>query len=81
MADSLVAFFKDGGIFLFDEGDPASEATFYKLEDLMGEPEGADITELSLDEEGTLSIYYDGSVMDEETAKQKYGKGLFVKSI
>lgn len=81
MADSLITFFKDGGIFLFDEADPASEATFYKLEDLMGEPEGADITETSIDEEGTLCIYYDSSVMDEETAKQKYSNGQFVKSI
>ena len=36
----MMPFFKNGGVFLFDESDPQSEASFYRLEDLMGEEEG-----------------------------------------
>ena len=46
-------------MFLFDENDAASERTFYRLEDLMGEEEGADITEAYIDEDGEICVYYD----------------------
>ncbi|MEE4195622.1 MAG: hypothetical protein V2J07_10535 [Anaerolineae bacterium] len=74
-----IEFFKQGGIFYFDENDPRSERAYYQVEDLMGEEEGAEITEAYVDEDGDICIYYDGSVMDEETAIAKYNAGDFVK--
>ncbi len=77
----MLDFFKNGGIFLFDENDSKSELTYYDLEDLMGEEEGADITEAYLDEDGELCIYYDCSVLTEEEAIEKYDKGEYVKHL
>ena len=50
-------FFKNGGVFLFDENDPSSERSFYRMEDLMGEEAGADITEAYIDEDGEICVY------------------------
>ena len=77
----MLEFFKNGGVFLFDENDPASERTFYRLEDLMGEEEGADITEAYIDEDGEICVYYDGSVLSEEQAIAKYNSGNYSKSL
>ncbi len=74
-------FFKNGGVFLFDENDPSSERSFYRMEDLMGEEAGADITEAYIDEDGEICVYYDGSVLSEEEAIAKYTQGDFVKSL
>ena len=77
----LPAFFKGGGVFLFDEKDAASEATYYKLEILMGEPEGVNITEAAVDEDGELCVFYDADVMDEDTAISKYKNNQYKRSI
>lgn len=77
----MLEFFKSGGVFLFDEADAASERTFYRLEDLMGEEEGADITEAYVDEDGEVCIYYDGSVLSEEQAIEKFNRGDYSKHI
>ncbi len=77
----MIEFFKNGGVFLFDENDPGSESTFYKLEDLMGEEAGAEITEAYIDEDGEICVFYDGSVLTEEQAVAKYNKGDYVKNI
>jgi len=77
----MLEFFKKGGIFLFDEDDPKSEASYYKLENLMGEEEGENITEAYLDEDGEICVFYDGSVMSEQEAIRKYKKGDYVKQI
>ena len=76
-----MSFFKNGGVFLFDETDAASERTFYRLEDLMGEEEGANITEAYVDEDGETCIYYDGSVLSEEQAIGKYNRGDYSKQV
>ena len=82
MADAkLLDFFKNGGVYLFDEEDPSSERTFYKVEDLMGEPEGEDIVQTEADEEGILCIFYDCSVLGDEEALEKYANGDYVKNI
>ncbi|MCD4674283.1 MAG: hypothetical protein K8R77_16595 [Anaerolineaceae bacterium] len=81
VAANILSFFKNGGVFLFDEENAASEATYYKVENLMGETKGESITEIEVDEEGLLCIFYDGEVMDDEQAKTKYAKGEYVKSI
>ncbi len=77
----MLEFFKKGGVFLFDEEDAASERTYYRLEDLMGEEEGADITEAYVDEDGEICIYYDGSVLSEEQAIAKYNSGEYKKQL
>lgn len=77
----MLEFFKNGGVFLFDENDAASERTFYRLEDLMGEEEGADITEAYIDEDGEICVYYDCSVLSEEQAIEKYNNGKYSKSL
>ena len=77
----MLEFFKNGGVFLFDETDAASERTFYRLEDLMGEEEGADITEAYVDEDGEICVYYDCSVLSEEQAIEKYNRGDYSKYI
>jgi hypothetical protein len=77
----MLEFFKNGGVFLFDEADAASERTFYRLEDLMGEEEGADITEAYIDEDGEVCVYYDCSVLSEEQAIEKYGRGDYSRYI
>jgi len=77
----MLEFFKNGGVFLFDEQDAASERTYYRLEDLMGEEEGADITEAYADEDGAICIYYDGSVLTEEQALEKYHRGQYKKQL
>lgn len=75
----MLNFFKSGGVFFFDEEDPKSETSYYKLEDLMGEELGADIIEAYLDEDGMLCIYYDSSVLSEEDAVDKYNNGDYKK--
>jgi len=77
----MLEYFKNGGVFLFDEEDAASERTFYKLEDLMGEEEGADITEAYIDEDNEICVFYDSSVLSEEQAIEKYKKGDYSKQI
>ena len=74
----MLKFFKNGGVFYFDEDDAQSERSYYKVEDLMGEEEGADITEAYVDEDGDICVYYDASVLSEEQAIQKYNNGDFV---
>ena len=82
MADSrILEFFKNGGVFYFNEENSASENTFYKVEDLMGEEEGMNITETEVDEEGCICVFYDSSVIDDETAKTKYNNGEYSVSI
>lgn len=76
----ILDFFRNGGVFLFDEEDAASEQSFYKLEELMGEEEGANITETYIDEDGEICVYYDSSVLSEEQAVEKYSNGDFSKS-
>ena len=75
----MLDFFKKGGIFLFDESDPQSESSYYRLEDLMGEEEGADITEAYIDEDGEICVYYDSGVMGEDEAIAKYNTGDYIK--
>jgi len=77
----MLDFFRNGGVFLFDEDDAASEADFYRLEDLMGEEEGQHITEAYVGTDGETSVYYDGSVMSEEEARLKYENGEYKKYI
>ncbi len=77
----MLEFFKNGGVFLFDEEDVASERSFYRLEDLMGEEEGADITEAYIDEDGEICVFYDSSVLSEDQAVEKYKKGDYSKQI
>jgi len=77
----MLEFFKQGGVFLFDENDAASEASYYQLEDLMGEEAGQDITEAYVDEDGEICVFYDGSVMDEAQAIKKYHKGEYTKKL
>ncbi len=77
----MLEFFKNGGVFLFDEEDAASEQSFYRLEDLMGEEQGADITEAYIDEDGEICVFYDSSVLSEEQAVEKYKKGNYSKQI
>lgn len=81
IAANVLSFFKNGGVFLFDEENAASESTYYKVEDLMGEDEGVNITQTEVDEEGLLCIFYDCEVLNDEQALAKYAKGDFVKSI
>jgi len=75
----MLEFFKSGGVFYFDENDSKSERTFYKLEDLMGEEEGQNITEAYVDDDGEICVYYDASVMDEAQAIEKYNNEDYVK--
>lgn len=77
----MLEFFKNGGVFLFDEENATSERSFYKLEDLMGEEEGENITEAYIDEEGEICIFYDSLALSEEQAVIKYKNGEFVKQI
>lgn len=74
----ILEFFKDGGVFYFDENDSRSERSYYKVEDLMGEEEGANITEAYVDEDGEICIYYDCSVLSEEEAIDKFNDGDYV---
>ena len=75
----MLEFFKNGGVFYFDEEDSKSERSYYKLEDLMGEVAGQDISEAYVDEDGEICVYYDASVLSEEQAIEKYHAGDFVK--
>lgn len=77
-ADEMLAFFKKGGVFLFDESNPKSEASYYQLEDLMGRAEGSDITEAYVDEDGEICIFYDSSVIGEEQAIEKYKRNDYI---
>jgi len=78
---NILSFFKNGGVFLFDEENPASESTYYKVEDLMTEEEGMNITETEVDEEGLLCIFYDCEIITEKEALAKYASGQYVKSL
>lgn len=80
-ASNILSFFKNGGVYLFDEENAASESTYYKLEDLMGEEEGMNITQTEVDEEGILCIFFDGEVLTDEQALTKYTNGEYVRSI
>ena len=77
----MLEFFKNGGVFLFDEEDVASERAFYRLEGFMGKEQGADITEVYVDEDGEICVFYDGSVLSEQQAIEKYKKGDYSKQI
>ena len=77
----MLEFFKNGGVFFFDENDAKSERSFYKLEDLMGEEAGQDITEAYIDEDGEICVYYDASVLCEEEAVEKYNNGDYVNQL
>jgi len=75
----MVDFFKKGGVFLFDEEDSRSESSYYRLEDLMGEEAGQDITETYIGEDEEICLYYDGSVISDKQAIEKYNSGDYVK--
>lgn len=77
----MLDFFKNGGVFLFDESDSKSELTFYDVENLMGEEEGADITEAYIGDDEEMCIYYDCSVISEEDAIEKYDNGDYIKHL
>ena len=77
----MLSYFRNGGVFLFDEEDAASERAFYKLEDLMGEEAGANITEVYIDEDGEICVFYDSSVLSEQQAIDKYNNGDYSKQI
>lgn len=77
----MLEFFKKGGVFYFDENDAKSERSFYKLEDLMGEEAGQDITEAYIDEDGEICVYYDASALSEEEAIEKYNNGDYVNQL
>ena len=81
MNSSIADFFNEGGIFLFDEENEESENTFYMIEELMGEPEGENITQTEVDEEGLVCIFYDCTVLEEEAALAKYNSGEYVESL
>lgn len=81
MNDKILNFFKNGGIFLFDENDSKSENTYYLVEELMGEEEGANIVETEVENNDQICLFYDDSVLDEETVKNKYFSGEYVKHI
>ena len=81
MNSSISDFFNNGGVFLFNEENGASENTFYKIEELMGNPEGENITQIEVDEEGILCIFYDCTVLEEEKALTKYKNGEYVESL
>lgn len=81
MNNQLKEFFGNGGVFLFDESDGASERTYYAIEDFMGSLEGEFITETYVDEDGELCLYYDSEVLSEEEVLDKYKEGQFVKSL
>lgn len=77
----MLDFFKNGGVFLFDESDSKSELAFYDVENLMGEEEGADITEAYIGDDEEMCIYYDCSVISEESAIEKFDSGNYIKSL
>ncbi len=79
--NSIIDFFKNGGVYFFDEEDSASERTYYKVEDAMGEEDGADIVETEIDDEGMICVFYDCSVLSEEEVKEKYASGDFSVTI
>ena len=81
MNSSIADFFNEGGVFLFNEENEESENTFYMIEELMGEPEGENITQTEVDEEGLLCIFYDCTVLEEEEALAKYNDGEYVESL
>ena len=81
MNSSITDFFNGGGVFLFNEENGASENTFYKIEELMGEPEGENITQTEVDEDGILCIFYDCTVLEDEVALAKYNNGEYVESL
>ncbi len=76
MKAKMLDYFKQGGVFLFDENDGASEAAYYMVEDLMGQEEGADITETYTEDE-SLCLIYDCGILSEEEAIDKYNNGLY----
>lgn len=81
MNNLIADFFHEGGVFLFTEENEESENTLYMIEELMGEPEGENITQIEVDEEGILYIFYDCTVLDEEEALAKYKDGEYVESL
>ncbi len=81
MSNPIVDFFNNGGIFLFNEENGSSENTYYKIEELMGEMEGENITQTEVDDEGILCIFYDCTVLEEEVALAKYNDGEYVESL
>lgn len=76
----MLNHFKNGGIFLFNENNSASERSYYRLEELMDKEAGADIVEAYVGPEEELCIYYDCSVISEEQAIEKYNNGDYVES-
>ncbi len=82
MSDSsIINFFKNGGVYFFDEEDGASERAYYRVEDAMGEEDGADIIETEVDDEGIICVFYDCSVLSEEEVREKYADGDYVTVI
>lgn len=81
MNSRLMEYFKSGGVFLFDENKRQSEETYYKVEELMGEVEGESISETEVIGNEQLCLFYDESVIDENTAKEKYVRGDYVNSL
>jgi hypothetical protein len=77
--ENVIKYFRDGGIFLFDESNQQSESAYYLVEDLMGEGEGQNITEVFLEDE-QISLFYDSSIWNEKIVIEKYRKNEFVKS-
>ncbi len=77
----MMEFFKNGGVFYFDEDDAQSERSYYMVEELMGEEEGQDITEAYIDEDGEICVYYDASVLSEDQAIAKFNDGDYVKHL
>lgn len=75
----MLDFFKNGGVFLFDENDAKSEATYYKLENLMYEEAGEDITETYIASDSSLCLFYDCSIISEDEAMDKYNNGEYKK--
>lgn len=82
MVESKVtSFFKNGGVFLLDEENYASEASFEYVEDLMSTKEGEDIYEIEIDAENGMFLFYDASVLDEDEALLKFEKGKYKVSL
>lgn len=75
----IIDFFKQGGVFFFDENSAISERAYYQIEDLMGEEEGANICEAYVGEDEEFCVYYDSSVLSEEEVIAKFNNGNYVK--
>ena len=82
MVDSKVlSFFKNGGVFLFDEESYAGEASYALVEDFMDSDEGRDVFEIEVDTEDGLYLFYDATAISEADAWKKYEKGKYSKSL